>query len=53
MNQCADSLASMSFSQKADFSSFASLLVDVVNVFEDDLNGMYSNKMCPKLIVTP
>lgn len=53
VNRCADSLARLSFSQEAEFSSFDSLPMDIANFFEDDLNGMYSNRICPKLIVAP
>ena len=27
--------------------------MDIENVFEDDLNGMYFNRISPKLIVAP
>ena len=33
----------MSFSQDVAFSSFDSLSMDMIDVFEDDLNGMYFN----------
>ena len=45
-NHCADSLAKMSFNQVVDFSSFDSLPVDMVDVFKDDLNRMYFNRIC-------
>ena len=45
-NRCADSLARISISHDFEFSSFDSLLVDIANVFEDDLNGMYSIRIC-------
>ena len=41
----------MSFSQDVAFSSFDSPPVDMIDVFEDDLNGMYFNRICPKPIV--
>ena len=43
MNRCANSLARMSFSQDVAFSSFDSPPMDMIDVFEDDLNGMYFN----------
>ena len=33
----------MSYSQEADCIALASLLVDVLNAFEDDCNGVYLN----------
>ena len=53
VSRCVDSLVRMSISQDFEFSSFDSLLVDVANVFEDDLNGMYSIRICPEPIVAP
>ena len=47
VNRCAKSLARMSFTQDAEFSSFVSPPVDIIDVYEDDLNGMYFNRMCP------
>ena len=32
--------------QENDFKSFVSPPVDICNVFEDDLNGVYSFRMC-------
>ena len=52
-NQCADSLARMSISQDLEFSSFDSLPMDMINIFENDLNGMYSNRICPEPLVVP
>ena len=46
-----DSLARMSFSLDSVFSSFHSLPVDLLDVFEDDLNGVYVNRLCPDLVV--
>lgn len=53
MNRCADMLARMGSDQDLGFISFDSLPVDVINVFEEDFNGMYSNKLCPELSVVP
>ena len=53
VNRCADSLVRMSISQDFEFSSFDSLLVDIAIVFEDDLNEMYSIRICPEPIVAP
>ena len=50
-NRCADSLARLSFSLDSVFSSFHSLPVDLLDVFEDDLNGVYVNKLCPDPVV--
>ena len=50
-NRCANSLARLSLSQEAEFSSFDSPPVDMENVFEDDLDGMYFDRICPELIV--
>ena len=51
VNRCAKSLARMSFTQDAEFSSFVRPPVDIIDVYEDDLNGMYFKRMCPELIV--
>ncbi|XP_065632397.1 uncharacterized protein LOC136068763 [Quercus suber] len=45
-NHCADLLARMGALQDLEFISFASPPVDICNAFEDDLNGVYFNKMC-------
>ena len=50
-NRCADSLARLSLSQEAEFSSFDSPPVDMENVFEDNLDGMYFDRICLELIV--
>ena len=50
-NRCADSLIRMSFIQDADFSSFVSPPMDMIDVYEDDLNGMYFNWICLEPIV--
>ena len=50
-NRCADSLVRMSFSLDSVFSSFHSLPMDLLDVFEDDLNGVYVNRLCPDLVV--
>ena len=47
-NRCVDSLARMSFSLDGDFSSFHSPPMDLIDVFEGDLNGMYLNRICPE-----
>ena len=39
-------------SQDLDFISFDSLPMDLINVFEDIVNGMYSNnRLCPEPVV--
>ncbi|XP_050241298.1 uncharacterized protein LOC126690217 [Quercus robur] len=50
-NRCADLLARMGAVQESDFISFVSPLVDICNVFEEDLNGVYFNRMCTEPIV--
>ena len=45
-NRCANLLARMGAVQEIDFQSFVSPPVDICNVFEDDLNGVYSFRMC-------
>ena len=37
----------MGAAQELDFISFVSPPVDICNAFEDDLNGVYCNRMCP------
>lgn len=50
-NQCVDNLARSSASQDLDFMLYDSPHVDVGNAFENDLNGMYYNKLCAKFLV--
>ena len=52
-NRCADNLATMSTSQDLEISSFDSPPMDMINVFENDLNEMYSNRICSKPLVVP
>ena len=47
-NQCANGLARMSFRINDDFKLYVSPPVDVLDVFEGDLNGMYLNRICPE-----
>ncbi|KAK9984973.1 hypothetical protein SO802_034498 [Lithocarpus litseifolius] len=47
-NQCADGLARMSFRMNADFLFYDSPPVYILDVFEGDLNGMYSYGICPE-----
>ena len=49
-NRCANSLARMCYCLDTDFSTFDSPHVDLVDVFEDDLNGMYVNRFCTEAI---
>ena len=37
--------------KESDFISFVSPPVDICNVFEEDTNGVYFNRMCTGLIV--
>ena len=46
-NQCTDGLAKKSLRMSADFLSYDSSPVDILDVFEGDLNGMYSVRICP------
>ena len=46
-NQCADGLAKKSLRMTADFLRYDSSPVDILDVFEEDLNGMYSVRICP------
>lgn len=50
-NQCADSFARMGISNNLELTYFESPPVDIVSVFENDFNGMYFNRLCPKPIV--
>ncbi|XP_050289932.1 uncharacterized protein LOC126728105 [Quercus robur] len=50
-NRCANSLARLSYCLDADFSTFDSPLVDLLDVFEDDLNGVFCNRICFDCIV--
>ena len=42
----------MSTEQKANFISFDCPPVDIRNILEFDLSGVYSNRLCPELNVT-
>ena len=46
-NQCADGLAKKSFRMSTDFLIFDSPPMDILDVFEGDLNGLYSVRICP------
>ena len=48
-NQCADGLARMSYRMSIDFLFYDSSPVDILDVFEGDLNGMYFNNICLEL----
>lgn len=50
-NRCVDSLTRSSASQDLDFILYDSPHVDVGNAFENDLNGMYYNKLCHEFLV--
>ena len=50
-NQCVNNLVRMSTTQHLDLTYFNSPLVDVTSAFENDLNGMYFNRLCPEPIV--
>ncbi|KAL0007753.1 hypothetical protein SO802_009255 [Lithocarpus litseifolius] len=47
-NKCADKLARMEISNNSDLIYFQSPPVDIVFVFENDFNGLYSNRLCPR-----
>ena len=49
-NRCADSLARMSFCLDADFSTFDSLPVDLIDVVEDELAGLFFNRVCSEFV---
>ena len=48
VNQCVDCLVRMSFNLIADFFIYDSSSVDILDVFEGDLNRMYFNRICPE-----
>ena len=43
----------MSISQDLEIYSFDSPPMDMINVFENDLNEMYFNRICSKPLVVP
>ena len=45
-NRCADKLARMGSSHNLDFAIFDIPPLDVLAVYEDDLNGVYVNRLC-------
>ena len=49
---CANVLARIVTEQKANFISFDCPPVDIRNILEFDLSGVYSNRLCPELNVT-
>ena len=49
-NRCADSLARMSYCLDANFSTFDSSPMDLIDVVEDDLNGMLFNRVCTEIV---
>ena len=42
----------MSYCLDADFSTFDSPPVDLIDVVEDDLNGMFFNRVCSEFVAT-
>ena len=47
-NKCADGLPRMSFSLITDFLIYDSPPMDILDVFEGELNGMYFNRIYPE-----
>ena len=47
-NQCVDKLAKMGSSHNFDFTIFDNPPMDVLAIYEDDLNGVYVNRLCPE-----
>ena len=47
-NSCADRLANLGCAQVSNFILFSSPPVDLLNVFEADSQGLYSNRLCPE-----
>ncbi|KAL0015401.1 hypothetical protein SO802_002470 [Lithocarpus litseifolius] len=45
-NRCVDVLGRIGTDQDLDFISFNCPSVDIMNVFEEDLIGMYFNRLC-------
>ena len=41
----------MGVEQEVDFVNFHGLLVGILDVFYFDKNGLYVNRVCPKLVV--
>ncbi|KAL0000246.1 hypothetical protein SO802_019848 [Lithocarpus litseifolius] len=52
-NCCADVLAKVVADQNSNFIYFECPPVDIRKVFEDDLNGVFLNRLCPKSDVVP
>ena len=46
-------LAKVAVGQNSDYIYFECLPVDIRRVFEDDLNGVFSNRLCSKPVVVP
>ena len=52
-NCCADVLAKVVAEQNSDFIYFECPPVDIRKVFEDDLNGVFLNRLCSETVVVP
>ena len=50
-NQCANGLAKKSFRMIANFIRYDSPPMDILDVFEGNLNGMYSIRICSDLLL--
>ena len=50
-NRCANKLARIRSSHNLDFVIYDNLPMDLLFVFEDDLHGMYLNRLCPNIHV--
>ena len=50
---CVDVLAKVAVEENSDFIYFKCPPVDTRKVFEDDLNGVFLNRLCPESVVFP
>ena len=51
-NRCADLLAKMGVEQEIDFLNFLSSPVDILQILQDDRDGLYVNRICHDSVVS-
>ena len=51
-NRCADLLAKLGVEQEIDFQNFLSSPVDILQILQDDRDGLYVNRICHNSVVS-
>ena len=51
-NRCADLLAKLGVEQEIDFQNFLSSPMDILQILQDDRDGLYVNRICHNSVVS-